>query len=341
MKEDGSIGSNSDSPGAGALAPIVLFCYNRPVHLKRTLESLRANRLSSSSVLYVFADGPGADASGAELARIHETRKVVRSAKWCGTVHVFERPENFGLARSIREGVTEVVRKHGMVIVLEDDLETSPHFLCFMNDALMRYAGEARVWHISGWTFPRRGFRRCGAHFFRAMNCWGWATWRDRWDHYNNDAEELLREFSEDDIDRFNLDGAHNFWSQVERNSRGEIHTWAIFWYATIFRKGGLCLNPDRTFVRNIGRDGSGVHCGNQGKIRDGGLSRAPVRVFPKVVVEDKGYLASARCYYFRRRKRSRKTFAKRIADRFKGSRTWRQRFIRSLRRRFAGGARD
>ena len=41
---------------------------------------------------------------------------------------------------------------------------------------------------------------------------------------------------------------------------RGGSTPGRLFWYATIFDAGGLCLNPTRTLVRNLGLDGSGEH---------------------------------------------------------------------------------
>jgi len=96
------------------------------------------------------------------------------------------------------------------------------------------------------------------------MNCWGWATWANRWKHFEKDIGKTMKEFSKEDIKRFNLDGAENFFGQVVSNYENKINTWAIFWYAIIFKKHGLCLNPTQTFVENIGHDGSGVHCGDK-----------------------------------------------------------------------------
>ena len=45
------------------------------------------------------------------------------------------------------------------------------------------------------------------------------------------------------------------------QNKNGEIDTWAIFWYATIFKNNGLCLSPNTSYVHNIGLDNSGEHC--------------------------------------------------------------------------------
>ncbi|MBL8437376.1 MAG: glycosyltransferase [Zoogloeaceae bacterium] len=241
------------------LAPIVLFVHGRPEHTRRTLAALAANPLAARSDLTIFADG----AKGAEdAAAVAEVRALVKDAGGFARVRVVERPGNFGLARNIIEGVTEVVAARGKVIVLEDDLVTSPSFLTFMNQALACYEGDLSVWHISGWNYPIDPAGLGGAFFWRAMNCWGWATWADRWQHFERDPGRLIAHWDQQMIRRFNIDGAYDFWAQVKANHEGRKKTWAIFWYATIFEHGGLCLNPSVSFVRNIGHDGSGSNCG-------------------------------------------------------------------------------
>ena len=42
-------------------APIVLFCYNRLNHLKKTVNSLKKNKLSEFSELIIYSDGPKND----------------------------------------------------------------------------------------------------------------------------------------------------------------------------------------------------------------------------------------------------------------------------------------
>jgi hypothetical protein len=93
------------------------------------------------------------------------------------------------------------------------------------------------------------------------MNCWGWATWADRWQYFERDKEKLVKTWDKEKVKRFNLDGSCNFWGQVVDNYSGKLNTWGIFWYASIFEHDGLCLNPVRSFVQNIGHDGSGENC--------------------------------------------------------------------------------
>jgi hypothetical protein len=149
--------------------------------------------------------------------------------------------------------------------VLEDDLVTSSYFLKFMNEALEFYKDEKKVWHISGWNYPIFDEQKCSTFLWKKMNCWGWATWEDRWKFFEKKPQKLIKELNKVEIKEFNLDGYENNWNQVVNNLRGKINTWAVFWHTTIFKNNGLCLNPETSFVKNIGHDGSGVHCGNNG----------------------------------------------------------------------------
>lgn len=244
-------------------APIVLFVYNRPYHTRRTLEALSKNELAMQSDLFIFADGAKENASSEQLLQIEETRKVIREKQWCKNVEIIESPKNKGLADSIIEGVTKIINQYGKIIVLEDDLLTGKYFLNYMNDALDKYENEAKVWHITSWRDPIATSNPNGSFFYPVMDCWGWATWADRWQHYKKDCAFFKKKFNGKMRKAFNIDGTDKgMWQQILDNETGKINTWAIFWYATIFLNNGLCLAPCSSLVRNIGFDNSGEHCG-------------------------------------------------------------------------------
>jgi hypothetical protein len=163
-------------------APIILFVYNRPWHTKQTVEALQKNELAKDSELFIYSDAPR-DAS-AEQA-VQEVREYIRNIDGFKNITIVERDENWGLAKSIIDGVTKIVNEYGKVIVLEDDHVTSKYFLNYMNDALEFYKDTKEVWHISGWNYPLGGiFSSKKTFLWRVMNCWGWATWADRWQHF-------------------------------------------------------------------------------------------------------------------------------------------------------------
>jgi hypothetical protein len=245
------------------LAPIALFVYARPEHTRQTLESLAANDLAQDSELIVFADGPKAGASAETLANIQKTRDLITERNWCGKVTLVASEVNKGLAGSIVSGVTKVVNEHGRIIVLEDDLHVAPGFLRFMNEALELYEHDAQVMHIAGYMFPVKA-KLPDTFFYRSMFCWGWATWASAWKHLNLDAADLYKQleargFPED----FNVHPSNEFYESIRANMDGRIITWAIKWLASIYLANGLCLVPGKSLVRNIGHDGTGVHCGS------------------------------------------------------------------------------
>ncbi len=248
------------------LAPIALFVYNRPKHTRKTLEALQQNELAEKSTLYVFADGPKHQASEDEKKKIEETRQVVKEKKWCKEVVMIERVENAGLAKSIIEGVTETVSRHGKIIVLEDDIVTERGFLKFMNESLDLFKNEEKVMQVSGYAYPINFVPKDkdNVYFLKTLACWGWATWNRAWKSLITDSSYLYNYFdNRPEIKKeFNLNDEADFYRQLELNHRKILNTWAVKWYASWYIAGGLCLFPKKSLVNNIGHDGTGVHCG-------------------------------------------------------------------------------
>jgi FkbM family methyltransferase len=245
------------------MAPIVLFVYSRPWHTQQTLMALAANHLADQSELIVFADGPKHNAMPEEIAKIKEVRDLVKEQLWCKTVTIYESNCNKGLADSIIEGVTKVVNKYGKVIVLEDDIVTSPGFLKYMNDALSLYENEDKVLHISGYMFPVNR-RLPETFFYNTTSCWGWGTWARAWKYFDNDAKKLAELiYRKNLIKKFNIHNSYPFYSQLEDNSSGRLNTWAVKWYASFFLMNGFSLHPYPSLTNNIGHDNSGENCIN------------------------------------------------------------------------------
>jgi hypothetical protein len=276
-------------------APIALFVYNRPSHSRQTVEALQKNSLSRDSDLFVFSDAPK---STVQTEAVSEVRQYIRQIDGFKSMHIVERKKNFGLARSIIEGVTRLCEEYGRVIVMEDDLITSPHFLKFMNDALDMYEHEDRVMHISGATYPIKNVK-CETFFFRVPLCWGWATWDQSWKSYKKDVG-LMASFDKKMCKQFNIDNTYNYWDQLECNKNGTLNTWFVFWYATLFLRGGLACFPARSLVQNIGMDGSGVHSGpsNNYYVK---LSQTPINISKALPIEENKSIVEQHKRFFRR----------------------------------------
>lgn len=240
-------------------SPILLFVYNRPEHTLKTLEALGRNHFSESSKLYVFSDGAKCDK---DEEKVGEVRKLIQSINGFKEVEIIERRENFGLAKNIITGVTDIINVHGKVIVVEDDLISSPWFLTFMNEALEKYEDEPKIGHIQGFFFPIDNLP--DAFLIRWTGSWGWGTWKDSWKYFNPNGKELLKELEGRRLTKeFDFNGKYPFTRMLRRQVNGENDSWAIRWNASLFLNGILSLNAGKSLINNIGFDGSGVHSGS------------------------------------------------------------------------------
>lgn len=266
------------------LAPIALFVYNRPQHTERTLKFLQQNELAIESRLFIFSDGAKTAQDGEKVA---EVRSIIKKIDGFKSVKVFEKKENSGLANSVIAGVTKLITDYGQVIVFEDDLVISPHTLTYFNEALNRYRNVEKVMHVGAYMYPLKTNDLPQSFFFRAATSWGWATWERAWKNFEPDIDTLISKFDHQKKAAFSIDKTMNFWKQMQEFKKGKNNSWAIRWYASIFLKNGLTLNPSQSLVNNIGHDGTGVHSGIN-DIYNVVINPKPITEFPDIIQEDK-----------------------------------------------------
>lgn len=300
------------------IAPVALFCFRRLSHLKNTIDRLQQNELAMQTPLIVYSDGPK---KGEDVEKVREIRSYLKTIDGFASVTVHERSTNFGLKRSIIEGVTEVLNKYERVIVVEDDLLTSRYFLRYMNDSLDIYADNEKVISIHAYIYPVR--KKLPALFFlRGADCWGWATWKRGWDLLETDGTKLLNEIKNVDRQgRFDFYGTYPYTRMLEDQIAGRNDSWAILWYASAFLKGKLTLYPGTSLVQNIGNDHSGTHNPDT-SIFDVALADEPVsfdvKDLPKLEDNDiaarniADYFSRTRSISFRLKSKLRRLFGKR-----------------------------
>ncbi|MGX9418448.1 glycosyltransferase [Vibrio sp. WJH972] len=234
------------------LAPICLFVYNRLHETKETINALSHNAGALESELFIFSD-----AAKNEKAKeaVNSVRQYIRNIKGFKNVTVIERTENFGLAKSIICGVSNIVEQYDKVIVLEDDLITSKNFLAYMNQALSFYQASPKVWSISGFSFPIKyqdSYQFDNAFGLRASS-WGWATWKDRWDLVDWDVSDY-QQFSKDRKARkaFNRGGS-DMCKMLHDQRIGKINSWAIRFCYAQFKQQAYDVLPVESKILNIG----------------------------------------------------------------------------------------
>lgn len=249
--------------------PIVLFVYNRPEHTRKVLEALKKNLLADQSDLYVFADGAKSDATNEQIAKINAVRKVVESDKWCKNVICNFSSENHGCRDSIINGISTVLKSFDGVIVLEDDIVTSPYFLTYMNKALDYYKDRKSVFSISGHSHSPSRFQVPADYAYdvfaspRLFN-WGWGTWSDRW--FQTDwSMSYFEDFSKRAYEKEAFArGGDDMFKMLLAEKNGLTSAWDIQFAFAHFRNHAVSIVPCVSYTHNIGLDGSGTHCGNE-----------------------------------------------------------------------------
>lgn len=274
-------------------SPITLFVYNRFTHTRQTVEALQKNTLARQSNLIIFSDAPKTQANASAVVNVREYIHQIDGFK---SVSIVERPKNLGLANSIIDGVTSVVNKHGRVIVLEDDMVTSPFFLQYMNDGLNVYESNEDVASIHGYVYPIKDLPE--TFFLKGADCWGWATWKEKWAMFEPDGVKLLDELKSRNLtNRFDLNGAYSFTQMLADQIAGKNNSWAVRWHASVFLKNKYTLYPGKSLVLNIGNDGSGTHCGETDKFSSE-LCNEAIKVYPITAEDNQQALLSIERYF-------------------------------------------
>ena len=208
-------------------SPILLFVFNRPNHVRRTIAALQRNTLAAESVLYIYSD---AARTPEQEESVNEVRKYIHSINGFKEIHIIERK-----------------------------------FLQFMNDALDIYKDEEKVGHIQGCDFTQ-DTSLPDTFLIKWTGSWGWATWERAWKYFNPDGKVLLEELEKRNLTyTFDFNGRYGFTRMLRRQIEGKNNSWAIRWNASLFLNDILSLNVGKSLVQNEGFDGSGTNCGGGG----------------------------------------------------------------------------
>ena len=244
-------------------APLAVFVYNRPVHTEQVLSALNENELAENTDLFIFAD---AAAKPEAFPAVSEVRKLIHQfaeESNFRNVKIREAESNIGCRDSIINGVSSVIERYGKVIVIEDDLLTRKNFLKYMNEGLLLYEKDMRIWSLAGHTrqFPELNDYPFDFYLTRRACSWGWAMWKDRWDLIDWKVSDF-ESFRKNPIRRLRFSrGGGDLYQMLENEMMGKSNTWDLRLQYSMAKTDMYTVYPKHTFVYNIGFDGSGTHC--------------------------------------------------------------------------------
>lgn len=237
-------------------SPIVIFAYNRPRRFKELVNSLKQNIDYANHEIFVFIDGPKKEEDKTKIKEVKEiaqtlTNKIITSEK------------NRGLAASIITGVSEVVNKYGEVIVLEDDLILHPNFLNFMEEGLRVFREDKRIISICGFGLKIQKPRNYNHEIYLAKrsSSWGWATWKDRWNHIDWEVKDFENLKSSSKLrSQFN-EGGSDLYGMLKDYMEGKNNSWAIRFCYHQFKNRLYSVHPFQSLIKNKGYGEDASNC--------------------------------------------------------------------------------
>lgn len=251
--------------------PVVLVAFNRPEHVRRTLERIRQ---AAPSRLFLVVDAPRPDRPE-DVAACAAVRRELEAVDWDCRVERRYAESNLGCEASIELGLDWVFSAVDRAIVLEDDCVADPTFFRFCAELLERYAGDERVWQIAGSVcpVPRDFFGEDSYAFTRMGAVWGWATWARAWkahragftrDHATAGSFRTMppRRAVPAVVPRGTLEteAGVRFYTDVAASTGGDDFGWDCHFWLSIISAGGFAISPSANLVENIGVGADATH---------------------------------------------------------------------------------
>jgi len=263
--------------------PVALVVYNRPKHTLEVLKSLRGHNVQN---LYIFCDAPKRPEHEQDVSLV---RRLVHSINWT-TPEIIEREQNFGLAKSITSATDFVFERHDRLILLEDDCVPQQHFFDFMCTCLEKYKDNPKVFGVAGYSIsmPDELLREYpyDLYFCPRICSWGWATWKRAWKYYDRDLQKLVEEANERGIDL--AQGGSEVQVFIEKFLRGRLNdVWTLNWILTVYLNNGYYAYPTSSHIKNVGMDGSGLHCRKTTKYDSVCADAKPHRYPDRIILND------------------------------------------------------
>lgn len=246
-------------------APIALFAFNRLDTLQRTLECLSKceNLKTGGRISYAFIDGPRRDE---DIPKIKKVRECIEQFRKCNfsRMEIIERETNFSNPKNMPLGISQVLENHGRIIVIEDDILVSRYFLSYMDEALDSYVNDPRIWCINAWRsrFIKIPSDYCYDVYLNNRNmCWGWGTWRDRWEAVDLSMPDYLTFKSRsENVEALNQAGIELIW-MLDSQFKGELHAWDVQCSYHMIKNHLWAVEPRYALTKNIGFKTDCDHC--------------------------------------------------------------------------------
>tara|TARA_B110000037_G_scaffold222488_1_gene297581 strand:- start:381 stop:1271 length:891 start_codon:yes stop_codon:yes gene_type:complete len=234
--------------------PIIIFCFNRPNHLKKLLGSIYKNKDYNKHKYFFFCDHFKNLKDKSDNLKVI---KIINKLKKFKKSKIIVRTKNFGLSKNIILGVNQVLKNNDASIILEDDLVLNEHVLKFLNTALNIYSNNKTIYSVSAYSYLKGHSLTFKDNIFKTNrhSSWGWGTWKKKWEKINFYDTKFFKN-ADKNFSKLGNDMNLMMWAQ----NNSIIDSWAIRFNYFCYSKNLLSIQPKHSMIKNIGNDLSGHH---------------------------------------------------------------------------------
>ena len=240
--------------------PILLLTFNRPELTKQLLDKIK---IVKPKDIFVACDGSRENVKD-EDKKVNQVRKIIKeSINWeCKTRFLFQE-NNLGCKKAVSQAIDWFFDEVEEGIILEDDCIPNVSFFRYCDELLDKYKENEKIMCITGDNFQFNNIRGDASYYFSVFShCWGWATWRRAWKHFDVTMETFPKFQKTKQITNiFDTKKIQKYWENVfKKVYAGEINSWAYIWMYTCWINNGLTCLPNKNLVSNMGFGSNSTH---------------------------------------------------------------------------------
>ncbi len=250
------------------MAPIMIPTLCRYEHFKSCVESLRRCELSDRTDLYISLDYPLQESHWDGYRKIKDYLET--GIIGFQNVFIYKQKKNLGAEKNWKF-IHDIIRdKYNYYIGTEDDNVFSPNFLRYINEGLIKFIDDERIYAICGYSYPLEKFDKLNTYFlYPAFSAWGFGTWFGKEklfvDSISNPTYPKRVLSSLPMVRKLMYESTSTLDNLITMTAMGLCHGDTLN-ETKIVTEGYKCLFPTLSKVRNTGHDGTGLHCGDDNK---------------------------------------------------------------------------
>ena len=239
--------------------PVALIVFNRPDFAKRVFEKIALVRPRK---FFLISDGPRQNTNEHDL--IESSRSIIKLIDWECEIFTNFSDTNLGCKYRPATGINWVFQHVEEAIILEDDCLPDVSFFAFCEELLKYYKTNPRVAMIAGSNLAPGCFSGNDSYFFSNHTfCWGWATWKDKWENsFDIDLKKWpeIRDTSFFEVVHGSKSAARAWTTGFDLLFQNKIDAWDYQWLFANWLEGRVTVVPNVNLVSNIGFTDNATH---------------------------------------------------------------------------------